>query len=367
MTGRSAGRPAEGRLLHPCRPARLAGPPVQWNAAASHRVRTYGASAAVEGDLVLPRAEAAQRAASRSRGQARRQQHAEAGAGAGAEAETASEAAAAGDESAAARAAAGELGDLEADAGSLGEVHVVTAAEAAAGTFSMDDVVLPLPGHAVRLPEHATAGVYRSLAASDGVSLDASPHGAQDFSVAALPGAYRHVIHRPADLEVRRSMARRQEGLRAAAMGSLLPVHSSVFAVATLSALQPLPAGTLPSQCQLLRYSHPDADLALTDLQALQGQQLPPAVGPDDAEGGRLLGLRLAFTLPASCYATMLIRELTKQPTGAEHHKALQQGGAAPAGQGDDQPLAEQRKEEIISEQQKPQASGGHRQQGEQS
>lgn len=91
----------------------------------------------------------------------------------------------------------------------------------------------------------------------------------------------------------------------------------------------------------------------------LQGHQLPPAVAPDDAEGGRLLGLRLAFTLPASCYATMLIRELTKQPTGAEHHKAMQQGGAAGAGPGGGKPSAEQRKEEPSAEQRELQAGAG--------
>lgn len=173
---------------------------MQWNAAASHRVRTYGAAAVVEGDLVLPRAVAAQRAASRNRGQARRQQQAEAEGGAEPEAGAASEAAGAGEEAAATE----RPEELEADFEGLGEVHVVTAAEAAAGTFSIDDVVLPLPGHAVRLPGHATADVYRSLATADGVSLDTSPHGAQDFSMAALPGAYRHVIYRPADLEVGR-------------------------------------------------------------------------------------------------------------------------------------------------------------------
>lgn len=176
--------------------------PVQWNAAASHRVRTYGAATVVEGDLVLPRAAVVQRAASRNRRQARRQQQAEADGGADAEAGAGAEAAGTAEDGTAVTEGAEGAEELEEGADGLAEAHVVTAAEAAAGAFSIDDVVLPLPGHAVRLPEHATADVYRSLAAADGVSLDSSPHGTQDFSMAALPGAYRHVIHRPADLEV---------------------------------------------------------------------------------------------------------------------------------------------------------------------
>ena len=71
-----------------------------------------------------------------------------------------------------------------------------------------------------------------------------------------------------------------------------------------------------------MRYSNPDADLAETDLMELEGRALPEVEGADGS--GQHLALRLAFTLPPSCYATMLIRELTKQPTTVAHHKALQ-------------------------------------------
>lgn len=84
----------------------------------------------------------------------------------------------------------------------------------------------------------------------------------------------------------------------------------------------------MPLQYELLRYAHPDADLAGTELQALQGG-VPP---PPDGEGPHL-GLRLAFTLPASCYATMLIRELTKQPTSVAHHKGMSAAAGAAAGE----------------------------------
>lgn len=41
-------------------------------------------------------------------------------------------------------------------------MHVVTAAEAAAGAFTMEDVVLPLPGGKVQYPQHQTAQVAKT-------------------------------------------------------------------------------------------------------------------------------------------------------------------------------------------------------------
>lgn len=101
-----------------------------WNSAASHRLATYGAEAAVVGDLVLPRGSKA----------------------AGGEA---GDGAAAGDATAQ-NAPEQEEGD-RADGEARREPHVVTAEEAAAGAFSIEDVVLPMPGKWTRYPEHATA------------------------------------------------------------------------------------------------------------------------------------------------------------------------------------------------------------------
>jgi len=74
--------------------------------------------------------------------------------------------------------------------------------------------------------------VYEDLAAKDAISLDSAPHGVRDFSLAALPGGYRRLLHRPRDLNWR-----------------------------------------------LLRYSDPDAPLALSTLDRLIGVA-PPEVHP---------------------------------------------------------------------------------------
>lgn len=67
--------------------------------------------------------------------------------------------------SAAAAAAAGLEDEalLASSADRLAAVHVVTAEEAEQSVYSIDDVVLPLPGHKVVYPEHGTAAVYQEV------------------------------------------------------------------------------------------------------------------------------------------------------------------------------------------------------------
>lgn len=45
--------------------------------------------------------------------------------------------------------------------------------------------------------------VYADLAAKDAIALDSAPHKVRDFSMAALPGGYRRLLHRPRDLNWR--------------------------------------------------------------------------------------------------------------------------------------------------------------------
>ncbi len=107
----------------------------------------------------------------------------------------------------------------------LGQAHVVTAEEAAAGVFAVEDVVLPLPGTRVQYPRHATGRLYRRLCAVLGVRVDlgaevqgdeeeeeeehvmevevegaagaAAPAWAQQLSFSSLTGDYRRLVLRP--------------------------------------------------------------------------------------------------------------------------------------------------------------------------
>ena len=216
-----------------------------FNTAVSHRLARYGITP-VEGDLVL--------------------------AGAAAPAAVA-ESAAAGDDEAA--------GSYDART----EVRTLSADDVASGRYSLDDVLLPLPGAAVALPDHETRGAIVAMLERDGLSLASFTNARQPRY--SLSGAYRKVIARPNEL---------------------------VWRVA--------------------RYTRADEQLQPTDLDraAAATAEIAPQCGADapgtsedtdglPAESHR--ALLVAFSLPPSSYATVCLRELTKQPMGTMHHAQL--------------------------------------------
>ena len=171
----------------------------------------------------------------------------------------------------------------------LPEVRYVTREEAEAKTVPIDRVVLPLPGTKVTYPKNVSAEAFRRIAEADGVDLEAAQHGERDFSLAGLPGAYRKLVHVPADLK-----------------------------------------------WKFLRYEEDAADLVETDVELLEkagrtppgGPTPPPGGGVSEGAPGAKLALQFQVTLPPSCYATMLIREMLKTSTSAAFHKTLNGGGA---------------------------------------
>ena len=76
---------------------------------------------------------------------------------------------------------------------------------------------------------------------------------------------------------------------------------------------------------RVLRYDDPHLPLAPTDLSVLRGEPEPEGVA-----GGERMAARLEFTLPASTYATMCLRELTKQSTELAHQNKLNARSVAP-------------------------------------
>ncbi|KAJ2368394.1 multisubstrate pseudouridine synthase 7, partial [Coemansia sp. RSA 2607] len=129
-----------------------------WNRAASHRVRQYGCEHPVPGDLALRRVGPL------------------------------------GDH--------GEPADADADGDAdeqpdvprrLPQVELVTPENL--HTFSIYDVVLPLPGSSVTYPSHDTLQVYEQTLTAAGLPL--SRFGTQGAREYRLQGAYRHVLVRP--------------------------------------------------------------------------------------------------------------------------------------------------------------------------
>jgi tRNA pseudouridine13 synthase len=153
----------------------------------------------------------------------------------------------------------------------------VIESESEAREHTIEQVVLPLPGFAVKYPSHAIGARYRELMSLDHVDLT-TREGSRDY---ILPGSYRKLVIRPRDVT-----------------------------------------------WQLLHYDTLTTPLTTTDLERLQGSannnNNTASAEVSAASGtGQYKALRLGFTLPSSCYATMCLRELTKQSTTIEFQKSL--------------------------------------------
>ncbi|EEY58373.1 pseudouridylate synthase, putative [Phytophthora infestans T30-4] len=74
--------------------------------------------------------------------------------------------------------------------------EVMELTEANASQYSIEDVVLPLPGHAVKYPTNEVGAAYRKMLTTDGIDLNAhfGPDGSQLY---VLDGSYRHLVKKP--------------------------------------------------------------------------------------------------------------------------------------------------------------------------
>ncbi|KAI8821684.1 pseudouridine synthase [Fimicolochytrium jonesii] len=141
---------------------------------------------------------------------------------------------------------------------------IQTPEQAAQYTFA--DVVLPLPGYDVEYPTHALRSSYTTFMAQHNVD-PFSMH--RKHNTASLPGSYRKIICKPRDVA-----------------------------------------------WKLLRYIDPECDLAITDLERVQGRKEVETV----AGGGRV-AVVVEFTLGVSQYATMALRECAKMETASGFHE----------------------------------------------
>lgn len=180
-------------------------------------------------------------------------------------------------------------------------VHVVTKEEAEDGKWGIESVVLPLPGTRILYPQWPGGDgfkIYHQEASKDRIDLPQPLGSNQDkeqkssenkrgdeFSYGSLGGDYRPLLVKP------KSFA-----------------------------------------WELLRYSDPNDDTLMeSEFEQISKWQLEQ----DERSGKRqkraqedpppveLLGLKLSFILPASSYATMLIRELTRESTSKSYQSKL--------------------------------------------
>ncbi|CAD6222912.1 unnamed protein product [Miscanthus lutarioriparius] len=258
-----------------------------WNHAASMRVEKYGISQVVEGDLVYKTGS--------SLGEA-----------------TTTDTFDDGDDSHA------NSPEMELSCKTLPEemiqsVKLVDSEDLLKAVYSFEDVVLPLPGSETLFPGNEVARIYHEIAKKDGISLIESAHGIKDFSITSMKGGYRRVLQRPIDFEWD-LMTYTNDNT------PLVPTDLDILSETQSSETnQPLSDGTCscPSSDSRLQAS---LDTSGPTIEASSVET--KSIGISDLSPEKL-AVKLEFTLPASSYATMAIRELTKTSTLAACQKTL--------------------------------------------
>ncbi|ESO12071.1 hypothetical protein HELRODRAFT_63211, partial [Helobdella robusta] len=135
------------------------------------------------------------------------------------------------------------------------------------GYVKLTDVVLPLPGFDVKYPDNEIKIWYDELLSSDGLHVNSFNHKIRDYS---LSGSYRKII-------------------------------------------------VIPDVCnwRILNYQNAENSLIITDKDVMEG------FSSSVENEGVNKALKLELSLPASSYATMAIREITKQDTSSANQTLL--------------------------------------------
>ncbi|KAK4303476.1 hypothetical protein Pmani_024514 [Petrolisthes manimaculis] len=136
-------------------------------------------------------------------------------------------------------------------------------------TFSIYDVLMPLPGYNVEYPNNEIKQWYQELLEADGLSFVALKHNIKQYAVA---GGYRRLMIQPSNVD-----------------------GTTCF------------------------YNDPNRPLVQSDLDKLQG------IGVDEnrLQDGEYKAAIVEMTLPSSCYATMALRELLKMDTSSQFQATL--------------------------------------------
>ncbi|KAK4339529.1 hypothetical protein RND71_040991 [Anisodus tanguticus] len=189
------------------------------------------------------------------------------------------------------------------------------------GTYTIDDVLLPLPGSRVIYPSNDIGEVYRDLAQKDGISLTETAHKIKEFSITNMTGAYRRVFQKPKDFEW--ELLSYTDGT--------IPLAETDFDVIAKSVKK--------SKVREEDSANGSEELRADSSAISVGDDMLPGKGCEEKSnseagmqteksqsGGNAesqMALKLSFTLPASCYATMAVRELLKTSTSVAFHKSL--------------------------------------------
>lgn len=153
-------------------------------------------------------------------------------------------------------------------------IAIASEEDVVSNRYNIADVVLPLLGNKIELPTNAIREYMLNLLAEEELEYSAFTNKKQPQY--SLSGAYRRVIEMPQDF-----------------------------------------------QWSIQTYTNSNQHLLPTDLDLLQENADNVHPADDEAQGPAAKALCLEFTLRPSTYATMFLRELSKQPTDVEHHAKM--------------------------------------------
>jgi TruD family tRNA pseudouridine synthase len=193
------------------------------------------------------------------------------------------------------------------------DVRAVTAQEAADCSVKLDLVLIPVPGSQVAVPDTETGAEAREVLARESVDLQ---HAPADYD---MSGTYRWLVARPADVDARIvSYSDPRE--------RLVPCDTAGALFGSLGTLKVSPAGdgSLHSEAK----QEANREDVTTPAQC----ESPKRQSAEDGKAGNaepaspvMRALVVSFTLGCAEYATMLMRELTKQESSVANQKAQQE------------------------------------------
>ena len=163
------------------------------------------------------------------------------------------------------------------------EVKILMEDDIKSNKYNIEDVVLPLVGSRVKYPTNSSGEMIDALLKADGLSK--TDFNKMDDRELSLCGDYRKIIIRPDDIEFEIKAYR--DPLQPLLKTDLMKVHKA--------------------ELDCIDLTNGDAELP----------------SQEDDKGLPLIGMIIGFTLPASSYATIALRELMRRPTSSEYQSTL--------------------------------------------
>jgi len=199
-------------------------------------------------------------------------------------------------------------------------VRALTADDIASAQYKMADVLVPLPGYDIQYPPNMLAK-YKEIMAEDGIT-SALCDGALVCRLTVTPSyplpliASLTLAPSPPSLPLSIHFAADPEQWK--------KVEKSETAYTLPGAYRPMIRHIVLESWSRMQYNDGTLPLTLSDAEALSGKEAPASL-PE----GKLAALKLAFTLPSGTYATMCLRELTKQSTHLSTQQKLNAASAS--------------------------------------